>query len=167
MYDRACVNDYFTNKRFSVFLKLFRNPSLAKNTRCKTSTINQYLEKKLLKVGFLEGQLISQFFLNNYPYLISFDKRTYWKYFVYLEAVAQRCSVKKGILKNFAKFTEKHLQSCKKYIRKTLVFMWNSTLREKFNFCFSIVSVRIAKVLILGGTLGISMTLDEVLRFSW
>ena len=167
MYDRACVNDYFTNKRFSVFLKLFRNPSLVKNTRCKTSTINQYLEKKLLKVGFLEGQLISQFFLNNYPYLISFDKRTYWKYFVYLEAVAQRCSVKKGILKNFAKFTAKHLQSCKKYIRKTLVFMWNSTLREKFNFCFSIVFVRIAKVLILGGTLGTSMTLDEVLRFSW
>ena len=29
-------------------------------------------------------------------------------------------------------------QSCTKYLRQTLVFMWNSTLREKFNFYFSV-----------------------------
>ena len=29
------------------------------------------------------------------------------------------------------------LQSLAKYLRQTLVFMWNSTLLEKFNFCFS------------------------------
>ena len=28
------------------------------------------------------------------------------------------------------------LQSFKKYMRQTLVFMWNSALREKLNFCF-------------------------------
>ena len=28
-------------------------------------------------------------------------------------------------------------QSSTKYLRLTLVFMWNSALQEKFNFCFS------------------------------
>ena len=27
-------------------------------------------------------------------------------------------------------------QSFAKYLRKVLVFMWGSALREKFNFCF-------------------------------
>ena len=30
-----------------------------------------------------------------------------------------------------------NLQSFTKYLRLTLVFMWNSALREKFKFCFS------------------------------
>ena len=30
-----------------------------------------------------------------------------------------------------------HVQSFTKYLRRTLVFIWNSKLREKFNFCFS------------------------------
>ena len=30
-----------------------------------------------------------------------------------------------------------NLQSLKKYLRQTLLFMWNSTLKEKFNFCYS------------------------------
>ena len=29
-----------------------------------------------------------------------------------------------------------YLQSFTKYLRLTLVFIWNSALREKFNFCF-------------------------------
>ena len=28
------------------------------------------------------------------------------------------------------------LQSCTKYLRQTLVFIWNSAPGEKFNFCF-------------------------------
>ena len=31
-----------------------------------------------------------------------------------------------------------HPQSFKKHLRPTLVFMWNSALRQKFNFCFSV-----------------------------
>ena len=32
---------------------------------------------------------------------------------------------------------EYDLQPFKKYFRKTLVFIWNSALRERFSFCFS------------------------------
>ena len=35
--------------------------------------------------------------------------------------------------------TEKNLPSFTKYFRLILVFMWNSALRGKFSFCFSIV----------------------------
>ena len=31
------------------------------------------------------------------------------------------------------------LQARTKYLRKTLVFMWNGALRKKFNFCFSTI----------------------------
>ena len=34
-------------------------------------------------------------------------------------------------------FMWQHPQSFTKYFRQTLVFMWNSTLRQTFNFCFS------------------------------
>ena len=30
-----------------------------------------------------------------------------------------------------------YLQSFTKYLRQIIVFMWNSALRENFNFCFS------------------------------
>ena len=30
-----------------------------------------------------------------------------------------------------------YLESCTKYLRQTLAFMWNSALRENLNVCFS------------------------------
>ena len=35
------------------------------------------------------------------------------------------------------KSVSKNLRSITKHLRQTLIFMWNSALREKFNFCFS------------------------------
>ena len=53
-------------------------------------------------------------------------------------------------------------QSFKKYLRQTLVFMWNSALREKLYFCFSRVFLAsIENNFILVGRLGIT------LWFSW
>ena len=45
-------------------------------------------------------------------------------------------------------------QSFIKYLRLTLVFMWSSALREKFNFCFSRAFASIDKISILTGRLG-------------
>ena len=36
-------------------------------------------------------------------------------------------------------FWKKTLQSFTKYLRLTLVYMWNSALQQRFNFCFSTV----------------------------
>ena len=46
------------------------------------------------------------------------------------------------------------LQPFHKYLRLTLVSIWNSALRKKFNFCFSIVFASIDKIFILAGRLG-------------
>ena len=43
------------------------------------------------------------------------------------------------------------LQSLAKYSRQTLVFMWNSTLLEKFNFCFSAISGNADRIFISWG----------------
>ena len=48
-----------------------------------------------------------------------------------------------------------------KYLRPTLVFMWNSALRENFNFCFSRVFCKF-KVFILAGRLGPRSSFCEV-----
>ena len=37
---------------------------------------------------------------------------------------------------NYYTFSQITIQSFTKYLRVTLVFMWNGALREKFNFCF-------------------------------
>ena len=66
-------------------------------------------EKKRRKLSCLHLKK-AVFKLENY---IIYGRRTYhlwrWKYEVFPEAVVQRCSTKKGVLENFAKFTEKHL----------------------------------------------------------
>ena len=51
-------------------------------------------------------------------------------------------------------FGPPNLQSFTKYLRLTLVFMWNSALREKFIFCFQGFLVGINGMLILAGGLG-------------
>ena len=53
-------------------------------------------------------------------------------------------------------------QSFKKYLRPTLVFMWNNALRQKFNFSFGKSSISVFqkifastdKIFILGGGIG-------------
>ena len=54
------------------------------------------------------------------------------------------------------------LQPFTKYLRLTLVFLWNSALREKFNFCFSRVFASIDKISILAGRLGARLSFYEV-----
>ena len=50
------------------------------------------------------------FKLENYViYGSNTDHLWRWKSEVFPEAAIQRCSIKKGVLENFAKFTEKHL----------------------------------------------------------
>ena len=62
--------------------------------------------------------------------------------------------------------SETELQSFTKYLRLTLVFMWNTALREKFNFCFqeffvSIIFVSI-KFFIFPGRLCTRLSFYEI-----
>ena len=41
------------------------------------------------------------------------------------------------------------LQSSTKYLRVTLIFMWNSVLREKFIFCFSCFFASIISIIFI------------------
>ena len=54
------------------------------------------------------------------------------------------------------------LQSFTKYLRLTLVFMWNSWRREKFNFCVARVFASINKICILSGRLATGLLFYEV-----
>ena len=54
------------------------------------------------------------------------------------------------------------LQSFTRYLRLKLVFMWSSTLREKFNFCFSRVFASFKHVFILARRLGTKLSFYEV-----
>ena len=62
---------------------------------------------------------------------------------------------------------EKLLQSFTKYMRLNLVFMWNSALREKFDFLFSRVFGSINKTFILAGRLGTRLLFYEIWTLSW
>ena len=53
-------------------------------------------------------------------------------------------------------------QSFTKYVRLNLVFMWNSALWEKINFCFSEFFASIKKILILTGRLDTRLSFYEV-----
>ena len=44
--------------------------------------------------------------------------------------------IRKKFSWNYYTFSQITIQSFTKYLRVTLVFMWNGALREKFNFCF-------------------------------
>ena len=59
------------------------------------------------------------------------------------------------------------VQSSTKYMRQTLVFMWKSTIQEKFNFHFFLSFLLVSKNFSLEGRLGTRLQLYEVLRFSW
>ena len=56
----------------------------------------------------------------------------------------------------------KEPQSFAEYLRLTLVFMWNSALPEKFDFCFSRDFAVINKILILAMGLGTGLSLYGV-----
>ena len=71
---------------------------------------------------------------------------------------------------NYQSFrTSKEVQPFTKYLRQTLVFMWNSALREKFNFLsfFSSLLLILTKKIIFGGRLGTKLWFYEILGFSW
>ena len=53
-------------------------------------------------------------------------------------------------------------QSCPKYLRVPLVFMWNSALREKFSFCFLGVFASTSKVFILAAKLSTRLLFYDV-----
>ena len=63
------------------------------------------------------------------------------------------CTLVSGIFNN----SPHSLQSFTKYLRLTLVFMRNSALREKVNFCFSRVFASVNKMFILAGRLGTTL----------
>ena len=63
-----------------------------------------------------------------------------------------------------------HLQSFTEYLRLTVVFMWNSTVRENFNFYFSRVFCQyfqFCKKFSFGRATGTRLSFYEVLRISW
>ena len=51
-------------------------------------------------------------------------------------------------------FSKNNLQPWRKYLREALFFMWNTALRENYNFYFLSVFASIDKIFILGGRLG-------------
>ena len=58
-------------------------------------------------------------------------------------------------------------QSFPKYLRLTLVFTWNSALREKFSFYFSRFVARIDKIIFYTRRLHTRVSFDEVYTLSW
>ena len=58
-------------------------------------------------------------------------------------------------------------QSWPKYMRQTLVLVWNSALREKFNFNFWAVFATIGKIFIWKERLSTRLYFYENLRSSW
>ena len=71
------------------------------------------------------------------------------------------------VIAEFNRFLEADLlyvivQSYNHVIIKTLVFMWNSWLREKFNFCAARVFASINKIFILSGRLASRLSFYEV-----
>ena len=59
------------------------------------------------------------------------------------------------------------LQTFKKYLKLTLVFMWDIALREKIDFCLSRAIASIKKIFVLAGRLGTSLSFYEIFRLSW
>ena len=51
------------------------------------------------------------------------------------------------------------------YLGLALVFVWNSALRDRFNFSFQEFFVTIGKIFILAGRLGAGLSFYRVLRF--
>ena len=52
------------------------------------------------------------------------------------------------------------------YLELALVFVWNSALRDRFNFSFQEFFVTIGKIFILAGRLGAGLSFYKILRFS-
>ena len=52
------------------------------------------------------------------------------------------------------------------YLGLALVFVWNSALRDRFNFSFQEFFVTIGKIFILAGRLGAGLSFYRILRFS-
>ena len=52
------------------------------------------------------------------------------------------------------------------YLGLALVFVWNSALRDGFNFSFQGFFVTIGKIFILAGGLGAGLSFYKILRFS-
>ena len=52
------------------------------------------------------------------------------------------------------------------YLGLALVFVWNSALRDGFNFSFQEFFVTIRKIFILAGGLGAGLSFYKILRFS-
>ena len=52
------------------------------------------------------------------------------------------------------------------YLGLALVFVWNSALRDGFNFSFQEFFVTIGKIFILAGGLGAGLSFYKILRFS-
>ena len=63
--------------------------------------------------------------------------------------------------------SSRELQTFKKYLKLTLVFMWDIALREIFDFCFSRAFASINKIFVLAGWLGTSLSFHKIFRLSW
>ena len=59
------------------------------------------------------------------------------------------------------------LQPFTKYLRQALVFMWNTALRENFNFFFSSFLLILTKKFILEGRLATRLQFCETVGFFW
>ena len=92
-----------------------------------------------------------------------------WKSLKYFNIFWQKniwCQIWKGPMEKCLNLFNFH-QSLTKYLRLTLVFMWNSALRESLLSVFQEFFASINKIFILVGGLGARLSFYRVLRFSW
>ena len=115
-------------------------------------------------------------FINSY---ICFNKSYLGSNLVYLSKKQGKTSLKLSRKAKFSTFLQLacsnfrlkvynfQRQSITIYLNLALVFMWHSTLLQKFNFCFGERFASINKIFILAGRLGIRLSFYEVWTLSW
>ena len=91
---------FFQRNTFKIYLRCTAKTNIYKQIDMFIKTSSKRFEDVLIK-SFIRKNLSWQYVLKTYGLRQIFIKQT--------EAVARRCSVKKGILINFTKFTGKHL----------------------------------------------------------
>ena len=126
MYKMSC-------KMYKHFLRysIFFHTSVTKNFKNVNTWLSWWRHQMMRKITFVN------FFIKTYSilpiqYMYKISCKMY-KYFLRYSMFFHTSITKILTRKCFQK------QSFTKFLRLTLVFMWNSPLREKLNFCFSIV----------------------------
>ena len=139
-----------------------------------TGLVSQHIDiietEKQLNQDF---ERICDWFVNNKQSIHIGDGKT--KSILFATKFKNKRSLKQNIKKDGTMQIKQHskvrylgymLQLFTKYLRQTLVFMLNITLRKGFSYIFQEFLASTDGILILGGAMGSRLSLSEVLRVS-